>query len=158
MPKEVTKTLFPNGMKANAVPPVNNHEAPSQADVAAAKAAGTQHAIITTSKGVIEADLYGADMPQTVANFVKLASAKFYDGLTFHRVVPGFVIQSGDPEGTGNGGPGYTIKLETSPKLKHGLGVLAMARAQGLDTAGSQYYITLADNAQVKALDDRSMV
>ena len=117
---------------------------PTDAEVAAAKAAGTRHAVITTEKGVIDVDLYGKDEPITVANFVKLAQAKFYDGLTFHRVEPGFCVQGGDPNGNGSGGPGYTIKLEVSPKYKHIEGSLAMASTSAPDSAGSQFYFTLA--------------
>lgn len=117
---------------------------PTVAEIAAAKKAGTRQAVISTSKGDIEVELFGGDAPMTVANFVKLAQTGYYDGLKFHRVVPGFVIQGGDPEGTGGGGPGYTIKLEIAPNLKHWEGALAMARTPDPDSAGSQYYITLA--------------
>jgi cyclophilin family peptidyl-prolyl cis-trans isomerase len=81
--------------------------------------------------------------PNTVANFIKLAEAGFYNGLTFHRVVPGFVVQGGDPKGDGSGGPGYTIKAEFNdhPHLR---GSVAMARAADPDSAGSQFYICLA--------------
>ncbi|MHB9132312.1 MAG: peptidylprolyl isomerase [Armatimonadota bacterium] len=129
--------------------------APTEAEVAAAKKAGTRHAIIKTSKGTMEAELYGKDAPLTVANFVKLANAHFYDGLTFHRVEPGFVIQGGDPDGNGRGGPGYSIKLEIAPKLRHVEGALAMARADDPDSAGSQFYVTLASTP---SLDDNYAV
>ncbi len=103
-------------------------------------------ATIKTSKGDIVADLYPKDAPQTVNNFVFLARDGFYNGLTFHRVVPGFVIQGGDPLGNGTGGPGYNIPPEI--KAKHTLGALAMARrggpAQTTPSSGSQFYITLA--------------
>jgi len=81
--------------------------------------------------------------PKTVANFIKLANKGFYDGLTFHRVVPGFVVQGGDPNGNGSGGPGYTIKAEFNDH-KHLRGTLAMARTSDPDSAGSQFYICLA--------------
>ncbi len=103
-------------------------------------------ATIKTSKGSIVADLYPKDAPTTVNNFVFLAKDGFYDGLTFHRVVPGFVIQGGDPKGDGTGGPGYDVPPEI--KAKHTLGALAMARkggpAQTTPSSGSQFYITLA--------------
>ena len=91
--------------------------------------------------GQIRVEFYAEDAPRTVENFVTLAKKGFYDGLTFHRVVPGFVVQGGDPRGTGTGGPGYTIKAEFN-KRKHVRGTLAMARAQDPDSAGSQFYIT----------------
>lgn len=87
-------------------------------------------------------DFFEQDAPNTVANFEKLANDGFYNGLTFHRVIPGFVAQGGCPHGTGTGGPGYTIKCEINPN-KHERGVLAMAHA-GRDTGGSQFYITYA--------------
>lgn len=100
-----------------------------------------KHAIITTEKGTMKAELYAQDTPVTVDNFVKLAEAGFYDGLTFHRVIPDFVIQGGCPHGTGSGGPGWKIKCETSaPRQYHDRGVLSMAHA-GKDTGGSQFFI-----------------
>ncbi|GAA0364186.1 peptidylprolyl isomerase [Bacillus horti] len=87
-------------------------------------------------------DFFDQDAPNTVANFEKLANDGFYNGLTFHRVIPGFVAQGGCPQGTGTGGPGYTINCEINPN-KHERGVLAMAHA-GRDTGGSQFYITYA--------------
>jgi peptidyl-prolyl cis-trans isomerase B (cyclophilin B) len=100
-----------------------------------------QYAIISTEKGDMKAELYTNDTPGTVANFVKLSESKFYDGLTFHRVIPNFVIQGGCPNGTGTGGPGYKIKCETSaPRQYHDRGVLSMAHA-GRDTGGSQFFI-----------------
>jgi cyclophilin family peptidyl-prolyl cis-trans isomerase len=101
-------------------------------------------AIIETNKGAIKLTLYEQEAPITTANFVGLAERGFYDGLTFHRVEPGFVIQGGCPHGTGTGGSGKTIKLEVSPSLKHGeAGAVAMARSQNPDSASSQFYITL---------------
>lgn len=96
---------------------------------------------IHTNKGVMKLNFYEEDAPGTVENFVKLAKSGFYDGLTFHRVIPNFVIQGGDPEGTGAGGPGYTIKCElTGNNQYHDRGVLSMAHA-GKDTGGSQFFI-----------------
>lgn len=99
---------------------------------------------IETSKGRIVIELYPKQAPKTVANFVKLAKQGFYNGITFHRVIPGFMVQTGDPTGTGRGGPGYTFEDEISPDLKHiGPGVVSMANA-GPNTNGSQFFITLA--------------
>jgi peptidyl-prolyl cis-trans isomerase B (cyclophilin B) len=101
-----------------------------------------QTAIIALDKGgEIHLEFFPADAPKTVENFVTLAKKGFYDGLVFHRVVPGFVAQGGDPKGNGSGGPGYTIKAEFN-RQKHVRGTLAMARSQHPDSAGSQFYIT----------------
>jgi len=98
----------------------------------------------------IKAELYADAAPQTVANFIELANKGFYDGLTFHRVIPGFMIQGGCPQGTGTGGPGYGIKGEFAINgfenpLKHERGVLSMARAADPNSAGSQFFIMHAD-------------
>ena len=100
--------------------------------------------------GVIKAELYPEIAPNTVANFVSLVQSGFYDGLIFHRVIPGFMIQGGDPTGTGMGGPGYAIKGEFASNgfdnpLSHERGVISMARAQDPDSAGSQFFIMHAD-------------
>ncbi|MCL5971631.1 MAG: peptidylprolyl isomerase [Firmicutes bacterium] len=98
-------------------------------------------AIIETDKGTMTLELYPNEAPGTVANFAKLARSGFYDGLTFHRVIPDFVIQGGDPRGDGTGGPGYTIKCETEGNPhKHLRGSISMAHA-GKDTGGSQFFI-----------------
>lgn len=99
-------------------------------------------AVIETNKGTIRFKFFTEDASKTVENFVKLAQKKFYDGLLFHRVVPGFVIQGGDPNGDGSGGPGYMIKAEFNSK-PHLAGTVAMARASDPDSAGSQFYICL---------------
>ena len=96
-------------------------------------------------------ELYEEIAPISAENFEKLANAGFYDGLKFHRVIPGFMIQGGDPKGNGTGGPGYTIKGEFAANgikndLKHERGVLSMARAMDPDSAGSQFFI-MVDNA-----------
>ncbi|HRN90792.1 MAG TPA: peptidylprolyl isomerase [Ferruginibacter sp.] len=94
-----------------------------------------------TRKGVMKFELYDTDAPKTVANFVKLVTSGYYDGLTFHRVIPDFVIQGGCPDGTGAGGPGYSIPCETSGGNQyHDKGVFSMAH-RGKDTGGSQFFI-----------------
>jgi peptidyl-prolyl cis-trans isomerase B (cyclophilin B) len=97
---------------------------------------------IETSKGTISLELYDGRVPKTVENFETLAGKGFYDGLKFHRVIPDFMIQTGCPQGTGTGGPGYTFEDEFHPELRHdGPGVLSMANA-GPNTNGSQFFIT----------------
>lgn len=101
---------------------------------------------IDTDKGLMVAELYADQTPGTVDNFIKLAQDGFYNGLTFHRVIPDFVIQGGCPQGNGTGGPGWKIKCETSaPKQHHDRGVLSMAHA-GKDTGGSQFFICHSRN------------
>ena len=99
-------------------------------------------ASIDTSRGTITVDLFPKEAPKTVNNFVFLARDKFYDGLKFHRVIPDFMIQGGDPQGTGSGGPGYKFADEVGAgKPKHKVGSLSMANA-GPNTNGSQFFIT----------------
>ncbi|MCG9879622.1 MAG: peptidylprolyl isomerase [Bacteroidia bacterium] len=101
---------------------------------------------IHTAKGVMKIEFYEKDAPNTVANFIKLAKSGFYDGVTFHRVIPDFVIQGGDPTGTGAGGPGYKIDCElTGENQYHDRGVLSMAHA-GRNTGGSQFFICHSRN------------
>lgn len=120
-------------------------------------------AVFDTSLGTFEAELYAKECPETVWNFINLAEGRqqtdrggnFYDGLTFHRVIQGFVIQGGCPQGTGTGGPGYRFKDEFHPSLRHeGAGKLSMANA-GPGTNGSQFFITLDATPH---LDDRHSV
>ena len=104
----------------------------------------------TTSKGVFEARMFEEKAPVTTKNFIDLTEKGFYDGLIFHRVIPGFMIQGGDPKGIGIGGPGYSIKGEFRANgfqndLKHDRGVLSMARAMDPNSAGSQFFIMHAD-------------
>ena len=111
-----------------------------------------QNPIVTiqTNQGTIQVELYPDVAPNTVNNFISLVQTGFYNGTIFHRVIPGFMIQGGDPEGTGMGGPGYSIKGEFAANgfannLKHTAGVISMARAQNPDSAGSQFFIMVED-------------
>jgi peptidyl-prolyl cis-trans isomerase B (cyclophilin B) len=118
-------------------------DTPKDKDKEKAEAEPLPQVTLETSKGKIVLELAEDDAPNTVANFVSLVEKKFYDGLKFHRVEPGFVIQGGDPKGNGSGGPGYTIPAEFSKKLKHTRGVLSMARTADPNSAGSQFFIML---------------
>lgn len=103
-----------------------------------------KHAQIDTSIGIIEIELFEDKAPITAGNFIKLATEEFYNGIIFHRVIPNFMIQTGDPQGDGTGGPGYTIKDEFEKGLKHDKpGILSMANS-GPNTGGSQFFITTA--------------
>ena len=107
--------------------------------------------------GVIQLELYPEVAPQSVKNFISLANAGFYDGLIFHRVIPGFMLQGGDPPGKGTGGPGYSIKGEfkangVENNISHERGVLSMARAQAYDSAGSQFFIMHQDYPSLDGL------
>lgn len=111
-----------------------------------------QNPVVTfeTSAGTIKAELYPEVAPNTVNNFISLIKSGFYDGTIFHRVIPGFMIQGGDPEGTGMGGPDYSIRGEFSDNgfqndLKHSRGVLSMARTMMPNSAGSQFFLMVAD-------------
>lgn len=100
---------------------------------------------IVTAKGTMKVEFYEKDAPGTVKNFCDLAGKGFYNGLTFHRVIPGFVVQGGCPNGNGTGGPGYTIKCElTGGNQYHDKGVLSMAKTAMPDTGGSQFFIVLS--------------
>jgi len=105
----------------------------------------TVQATLKTSLGTIELELNGQVAPLAVGNFVQLAKSGFYNGVTFHRVIKGFMIQGGDPTGTGSGGPGYTFKTELNDQ-KFVKGALGVARTNQLDTNGSQFFIMTADN------------
>ena len=105
-----------------------------------------EKAIITTNRGTMEVEFFDKDAPNTVANFKKLSKEGFYDGLTWHRVIPDFVIQGGCPKGTGAGGPGYYIDCELEGDNQyHDRGVLSMAHA-GRNTGGSQFFICHSRN------------
>jgi cyclophilin family peptidyl-prolyl cis-trans isomerase len=103
-------------------------------------------AVIKTSKGTIKIELDEKRAPITTANFIKLAESGFYDGLIFHRIIKGFMIQGGDPQGTGMGGAKETINLEIHPELRHVDGAISMARSQNPNSASSQFFI--CDGAQ----------
>lgn len=119
---------------------------PSQADELQSyiERAKTSQVRISTDKGDMVFTFFPDDAPMHSAAFIKLADDGFYDGLSFHRVEPGFVIQGGDPDGDGTGGPGYRLKAEFNDK-PHVRGAVAMARASNPDSAGSQFYICLND-------------
>ena len=111
-----------------------------------------QNPIVTiqTTQGTLKVELYPEVAPNTVNNFIYLVKRGFYDGTIFHRVIPGFMIQGGDPEGTGMGGPGYGIKGEFAMNgfqngLRHTTGVISMARSQRPNSAGSQFFIMVDD-------------
>jgi peptidylprolyl isomerase len=109
-------------------------------------------AILTTEKGRIVIQLYPKLAPQHVRSFVFLARQGFYDGITWHRVIPDFVAQTGDPTGTGTGGPGYTVPLEANPVVRYDReGVLGMARSNAPDSAGSQFFITFGPQPGLNA-------
>lgn len=112
-------------------------------------------ATIETNRGTLRIELFEDRAPKTAANFMELAEKGFYDGVVFHRVIPDFMIQGGDPEGTGRGGPGYSIPDEFHPELRHDEpGILSMANA-GPNSGGSQFFITLVPTPW---LDDRHAV
>jgi peptidyl-prolyl cis-trans isomerase B (cyclophilin B) len=104
----------------------------------------TARATISTRLGTIQVKFFPDVAPGHVKNFITLAEQGFYNGTTFHRVIPDFMIQGGDPTGNGTGGPGYTINAEFTDKKKHVAGILSMARAQNPNSAGSQFFIMAA--------------
>jgi peptidylprolyl isomerase len=101
--------------------------------------------LLQTTMGDVKIELLDESMPITAGNFRKLVEKGFYNGTIFHRVIPGFMIQGGDPQGTGFGGPGYTIKDELPPSNRNARGTISMANA-GPDTGGSQFFINVVDN------------
>lgn len=114
-------------------------------DLSAEELSKLQYAKFTTGKGVIWLKLFPEEAPNTVANFASLANSDYYNGLNFHRVIPGFMAQGGCPDGTGAGGPGWSIECETSKNTSvHVPGTLSMAHA-GPNTGGSQFFITFVD-------------
>src|SRR5881397_2510911 len=104
--------------------------------------------LLQTTMGDVKIELLDTAMPITAGNFRKLVAQGFYDGTIFHRVIPNFMIQGGDPEGTGSGGPGYTIKDELPPTNRNARGTISMANA-GPNTGGSQFFINVVDNTRL---------
>ncbi|WP_419876159.1 peptidylprolyl isomerase [Candidatus Pristimantibacillus sp. PTI5] len=142
------ETTGSNGGTANTTTPT---EAP--AEDGPALSGPDKHPVVTiqlSNDKIIKLELYPEVAPNSVNNFISLINKSFYDGVIFHRVIPGFMIQGGDPDGTGAGGPGYSIPGEFNSngfenKLKHTRGILSMARTNDPDTAGSQFFIMVAD-------------
>ena len=140
-----TSMLLMTGCSGSAGTPASNGKpAPkSETDKPATPPAKNRIVRMETNKGVIRIEMFEDKAPITTKNFIDLATKGFYDGVIFHRVIDGFMIQGGDPTGTGRGGPGYKIPDEFHPDLKHdGAGILSMANA-GPNTGGSQFFITL---------------
>lgn len=138
--------LLMTGCSGNGNTPAANDKQPPQAEKekTAVPAAKNRVARFETTKGTFRIELMEDKAPITTKNFIDLATKGFYDGVIFHRVIDGFMIQGGDPTGTGRGGPGYKIPDEFHPDLKHdAAGILSMANA-GPNTGGSQFFITLA--------------
>ena len=132
---------------------LNNKEPGAPSGPMVTKLEPLEYAVIHTPAGDMTAGFYYDVAPNTVDSFLRLAREGYYDGLTFHRIVPGFVIQGGDPTGTGTGGPGYSVNAEFNDH-PHTEGVLSMARAQDPNSAGSQFFVCL-DYAQTKQLDNK---
>jgi len=152
--------IFASGCVKNSTPPTTKEVAPSkevktQVKDVTEKGANDKNPLVTIvmeDGSIIKIELYPEIAPNTVRNFISLSKSGFYNGLIFHRVIPGFMIQGGDPKGTGMGGPGYSISGEFSENnfnntLKHGRGVISMARSNDPNSAGSQFFIVVADSA-----------
>jgi peptidyl-prolyl cis-trans isomerase B (cyclophilin B) len=143
----------PTGSRAGVGPPVSTPLAQPPDEPAGSGVRAT----IVTSLGDIEIEFFDRSAPVATENFVNLARAGFYDGVVFHRLVPGFVIQGGDPDGTGRGGPGYTIRDE--PVVgEYARGIVAMARTARPDSQGSQFFIVLDDEARLSLDQARTYV
>jgi peptidyl-prolyl cis-trans isomerase B (cyclophilin B) len=127
-----------------------------QGDVSVIRVEPLRYEVMTTSAGPMTMDFYYDVAPNTVDSFLRLSSQGYYDGLNFHRIVPGFVIQGGDPKGDGTGGPGYSVDAEFNQQ-PHKEGVLSMARSQDPNSAGSQFFVCL-DYAQTQQLDNKYTV
>jgi len=148
-----------NGSGAAAGNNATNETSPATATEGLPSATAS-HPVVTIEMdngGIIKAELYPEVAPNTVNNFISLIQKGFYDGIIFHRVVPGMMIQGGDPDGTGKGGPGYSIAGEFNDNgavnnLLHTPGVLSMARLRDADTAGSQFFIMVADYPSLDGL------
>lgn len=143
--EEVDKSLVEKEAKAE------ESKNPKDSPTASSKQANELRdirAVLNTDKGDVQVVLYASRTPVTVASFANLAKKGYYDGITFHRVIPGFMIQGGDPTGTGTGGPGYVFEDEFDPSLRHtGAGILSMANPGRPNSNGSQFFITHAQTA-----------
>lgn len=144
-------SISSNGDEPTPVPESNNN---SEVTPTVKEYKENQTVLLKTNKGDIKLELYNEDMPITAGNFVKLVEEGFYDGVIFHRIIDGFMIQGGDPDGNGTGGPGYTIEDEFTDNNENNRGTLSMANA-GPNTGGSQFFINLVDN---NFLDDKHPV
>jgi peptidyl-prolyl cis-trans isomerase B (cyclophilin B) len=133
-------TLFLTGVIKMPSQPAKSYKSPTPMVIDVNK---KYTAVIKTAKGDLTLELYPQDAPVTVNNFVTLARKGFYNGLTFHRIIPGFMAQGGDPKGDGSGGPGYTIPDEINQR-KHVTGALSMAKTAQPNTGGSQFFICFA--------------
>ena len=131
---------------AFAAPTVSKPTPPTKEELAKY---ATAKATITTKFGAIAVKFFPDIAPMHVKNFITLAEAGFYNGTPFHRVIPGFMIQGGDPSGNGTGGPGYTIPAEFSKTKKHAAGILSMARTSDPNSAGSQFFIMVSDSSHL---------
>lgn len=129
--------------KMEATAEVQTPESKPASEAAVPSDTSNPQVVLETDSGTIVLELFPKEAPITVENFLKLVNQKFYDGLIFHRVIPGFMIQGGDPQGNGTGGPGWTIKGEFGAR-KHVLGTLSMARTADPNSAGSQFFICVA--------------
>jgi peptidyl-prolyl cis-trans isomerase B (cyclophilin B) len=129
--------------KMEATAEVQTPESKSAPEAAMPSDTANPQVILETDSGTIVLELFPKEAPVTVENFLKLVNQKFYDGLIFHRVIPGFMIQGGDPKANGSGGPGWTIQGEFGAR-KHILGTLSMARTADPNSAGSQFFICVA--------------
>jgi len=139
----VASLLSIGAVAAFAAPKLQKPTPPTAEEIAKyAKAKGT----ITTKFGTITVKFFPDLAPMHVKNFITLAEAGFYNGTPFHRVIPGFMIQGGDPSGSGAGGPGYTIPAEFTRAKKHTAGILSMARTSNPNSAGSQFFVMVADS------------
>lgn len=155
-----TGALTGTGALTESLPSGNRGPFPAAEDQGLDAAGKSYFATIATPKGDIVVELWPELAPQHVNSFVFLARQGYFDGLTFHRVEPGFVIQGGDPTGTGSGGPGYEIpgEFNSDNPVPHRIGTLAMARTPDPNSAGSQFYIILADSPNASSLDGQYTV
>jgi cyclophilin family peptidyl-prolyl cis-trans isomerase len=147
---QLLRTLDPAFDSADAIRPVPGSPAAAYDDPQLVAPEISPHAFIETSRGTIELELAVLDAPQTAQNFMRLARKGFFNGLQFHRVVPNFVVQDGDPRGDGEGGPGYTIRDELNER-PYVRGTVGMAKEVWSDTAGSQFFVVHSPHPHLDA-------